>query len=918
MFSQVLAEAISQKSIQGLAIDLLPEFKLTGFKSTPIQALIKESFYKVKKTPKPHQYEALSDIKNGMLIDDRGAVVMACGSGKTLISLWAAEQSGCKTLLVLVPSLALVSQLLNEWVDQTSWINYKVICVCSDDSVSEGIDEVYLSQSDFNCPVTTDSYDIHEFMLEAFDGVKIVFSTYQSARTVADGVKFDDNVYIPPFDLAIFDEAHKTANVGSSLFNFALDNENLPIRKRIFFTATPKHYKLKNGGHGDLSLAYSMDNESIYGKVLHKLSVRDAVLNGIICDYKIIVSVVTTGMVDDYTLSHGEVDMHGHKVNARQVAMQVALQEAVKKYGIKKIFTFHSSVAKAESFTAMNGTGLHNHLTDFETFHVSGAMSTALRAQKMKAFKDADQAAMSNARCLTEGVDVPGVDLVGFMDRKKSQVDTTQAAGRAMRKDGDKEFGYIFVPVFIDQAENESLEAAIERTDYGDVFHIINAMREQDELIAEIIIDMSKKKGCDRLSQYVGTEFKDRIEIIGPQVSLDVIQRSVTTKCLEAMGSEWYETLGQYQSYLEAYNTAYISQKDNPELHKWQESQRYHNAYGTLSEEHKLELNAIGFIWNIDEAIWLDNLEEHKLYILRAGAEQSHRVACAWAVRQRIQKRKNALSESKIAMLDAIGFVWEISDVQWLSKINETKSYLSSENKDQIPRSIYVWMLTQRNQRNKGLLSIERISQLDAIGFVWDTEEAEWLTQYEAYQHYIKASGSNYISAKGEYVKLYYWASTQRKIKNKGLLSVERVALLDDLFFVWDVVMEVWLGNLDDYRSYITLTGFVNMIAADNEVLYAWCVRQRKQRNKGLLSKDQVAILDELGFIWDIDAFNWMAQYNDLVSIKARTGSALVSSRGTTTKLYDWSLRQRKQHALGQLTKARIVLLEAIGFSWYN
>ena len=228
------------------------------------------------------------------------------------------QNNGCKNLLVLVPSLALVRQLLHEWLKETAWKRFTFMCVCSDPTVAKGADDLVVHQADLDFPVTTESVIVSRFLGKAFDGIKIIFSTYQSAQVVAEGLLVGADGVRQTFDLAIFDEAHKTASREGTRFSFALEDTNLPIRKRLFFTATPRHYDIrKKDKEGDNALVYSMDKPKIYGPVVHTLSFAEAARRGIICDYKVVISVVTSAMVNDHLLQHGKVIVDGDTVKAR-------------------------------------------------------------------------------------------------------------------------------------------------------------------------------------------------------------------------------------------------------------------------------------------------------------------------------------------------------------------------------------------------------------------------------------------------------------------------------------------------------------------------------------------------------------------------------------------------------------------------
>lgn len=501
-----------------------------------------------RKQPLLHQQEALTAIASGLKEHNRATTVMACGTGKSLVSLWAAEQYNCKTILVLVPSLALVRQLLHEWLRETAWEQLTFMCVCSDPTVAKGGDDVIVHQADLDFPVTTESAVVSRFLNRPFDGIKIVFSTYQSAHVVAAGLPVEADGKARAFDLAIFDEAHKTASREGSRFSFALEDANLPIHKRLFFTATPRHYDIrKKDKEGDAVLAYSMDRPEVYGPVIHTLSFAEAARRGIICDYKVIISVVTSEMVNDDLLKHGEVLVAGDVVKARHVALQIALQKAVEKYDVSRIFTFHGSVAAARSFTSGDSDGIQQHLPDFTTLHVSGEMPTSRREDQMKAFRQAEKAVISNARCLTEGVDVPAVDMVAFISPRKSKVDIVQATGRAMRKSPGKEFGYVMVPLFVEQTSGESIEEALKRTGFDDMWDLLGAMREQDDVLVDIIRQMQEDKG--RAGGYNDSRFSERLEVLGPSVSLEIIRESITAQCLESIGVTWDARFGELLSY---------------------------------------------------------------------------------------------------------------------------------------------------------------------------------------------------------------------------------------------------------------------------------------------------------------------------------------------------------------------------------
>src|ERR1043166_6128866 len=152
---------------------------------------------RAKKSPVDHQREALAEILAKFQRYDRTSAIMACGSGKTLLALWVAEQLAAKRVLVLVPSLALLRQTLHEWLHETSWQSLAYLCVCSDPTVTAELDRIQTQPSDLDFPVSTASADVRQFLDVGFNGTKVVFSTYQSAHVVAQGMNAGGHCDVP-------------------------------------------------------------------------------------------------------------------------------------------------------------------------------------------------------------------------------------------------------------------------------------------------------------------------------------------------------------------------------------------------------------------------------------------------------------------------------------------------------------------------------------------------------------------------------------------------------------------------------------------------------------------------------------------------------------------------------------------------
>ena len=177
----------------------------------------------------------------------------------------------------------------------------------------------------------------------------------------------------------------------------------------------------------------------------------------------------------------------------------------------------------------------------------------AVRRSTMVDFKKADTALISNAQCLTEGVDVPSVDMVAFMSPKKSKISIVQAVGRAIRKPrgSDKELGYVFVPVFLEKAEDETPEEAAEKSNFKEVYEVINALRDHDEVLDEVIRNLRIEKG--NKGKFNGRILDDYIEILGYDISIENLEQHIKSEIVGKMSITWYDFYGRLIKYKKRY-----------------------------------------------------------------------------------------------------------------------------------------------------------------------------------------------------------------------------------------------------------------------------------------------------------------------------------------------------------------------------
>jgi len=438
-------------------------------------------------SPRPHQIAAIKKTKEHFKSNERGKIIMPCGTGKSLTAFWIAKEMGVKSILVAVPSLALLQQTLKVWTREflINDIEPEWFCVCSDGTVKDEQDDYVTDTSDLGIKVETDPKQIKQFLNKKTSKIKVVFTTYQSGRATAKGSK--DFTY----DLGIMDEAHKTVGSKTKEMAHLLHQKNIKIKKRIFMTATERLFR------GDSDEFMSMDDPRDYGSLIYELSFKEAIniKPPIISDYKIITFGITVPEIEEIYNSNKylEVKKVLKDITARELATALALRKAIKKFKINNTISFHRSIRRADNFRTQQEliTKIYPEYGKIKSFHVRGDMPTADRAVEMREFAKG-KGLMTNARCLTEGVDLPAIDCVCFTDPKRSKIDIVQAAGRALRLSKGKKFGYILIPIFIPAGAD--FNEAAEKQGFDDVAITVRALATSDTRISEYLKAISEGK----------------------------------------------------------------------------------------------------------------------------------------------------------------------------------------------------------------------------------------------------------------------------------------------------------------------------------------------------------------------------------------------------------------------------------------
>jgi len=535
---------------------------------------------KDKKVRRPHQITAINSVIEGLKKHDRGKLIMACGTGKTYTAQCITEDhvKNGGSVLVLVPSISLLSQTVKEWASDASK-KLNVYAVCSDPKAGRKRNNEDLSAYDLIIPATTDT----NLLVENFnkykskESINVIFSTYQSLPIVAQGQKDG----LPEFDLIICDEAHRTVGLtllGDEDSNFTKvhNNDHIKGKKRLYMTATPRVYSpgAKAKAKAAEATYASMDDYQTFGEEFYRLRFYEAVNEGLLSDYKVLILTVNEDAIasafqQQLSDANGEIKLDDATkivgcLNA--FAKHDPTNEYFKtdKTPMKRVVAFSNTIANSqkfkrifneisERFHSLNETKVKMAV---EVKHIDGTFNSFDREELLGWLKlnpeEKHCNVLTNARCLTEGVDVPSLDAIVFLEPRNSMVDVIQAVGRVMRKSPNKEYGYVILPIGI--PSNVTPEQALDNNErFSAVWTVLNALRSHDErLDAEINkLDLSGNKPenieiipVSDVTLSPDKEAKDETADDTKQLELtfpaEEIQKAIYAKLVEKVGTRIY------------------------------------------------------------------------------------------------------------------------------------------------------------------------------------------------------------------------------------------------------------------------------------------------------------------------------------------------------------------------------------------
>lgn len=850
------------------------------------------------KLPFAYQQKAIADVVKHFADCARGRVIVACGGGKTLIANWVRENLEAELTVVFVPSLSLLDQTRREWRANQS-VDFDELVVCSDMSV--GYDDAVSSVSHLGIRPTTIPSQVTQWLRKDSLKPKVIFCTYQSASVIELAVQ--DGT--PEIDLLIADEAHRTAGRVGAEFTIVLDNDKIPAKRRLFMTATEKFYtkRVKKGAADpEYNIEFaSMDDEEKYGPVFYRLAFREAMELGRLTDYEVHIVLLKEDDPEFSKYLAWATDRHfvrfdgnGHIADASQVAAQIALGELIKKYNLHRVITYHSRIEHAKEFAATLVEVID--LLDEDkrpsatvwAKHTSGKDPTRDRSRVLRQLHDVDEdkecGVLTNARCLTEGIDIPALDGEVFVDPKRSLIDIIQAVGRVLRVAPGKDKGHIILPVFI--STDDDLDDVLEASAFEPIWSVLKALRAHDEELAEWIDDYRCLLGKLGGKGYKGpVKLPPKItENFGHLLDAD-FYRAFALKLVEMTSDSWEEYYGALQKFYEEHHHSQVPIRhvtdDGVRLGGWINKQRARYYKGILLPERLAKLQEFSdWEWNINDAEWKENFQAYREYvdhtgdlIARGKAEWDGVPVAFWAKKQRQLKAANNLKGQREKLLDSVGFVWNARDAGFYEIVRRLTKYVAENGNALVPADYKTdgYLLGRKVAHQRALyanhhLADDRVKLLDELGMVWDTKEATWQENFNAFARWIDQNGNAFPSQAVKKFEGHYnvgpWVAAQRASWRKKTITDAHKAQLQTLpGWSWEPgpnrprlgtrpsLEARWQERLDKYRRRVDQAGSPQDVKAETKFenfgVGEWIKNQRKLLGDGKLDPGREKQLDE-------------------------------------------------------------------------
>ena len=699
-----------------------------------------------------YQVDAVHDICVGLRAGGRGQLWSACGTGKTVMCQRAAELL-CPAggiVVVACPSVLLVGQTLREWSANSS--EHIALAVCGDETVIDGAGDVI----DLPAEATTDPEVVARWLRRpAPKGMrKLIVGTHRSAHVIGEGLQMAGLVA----ELLVVDEAHRSAGLIDKHTALVHDDHRLPARRRLYATGTPRlisEAAKRNRKRPLDEFMIGMDDEQTFGKVLYSYSFAQAIEDGYLDDYRLVVMGVTRRELHEHlaTLPRSAITMKS-TTGLHTLMVQTVLAKAARQYGLRRCLVFCNRLNEARAFSrsmARTLSGLPASMKPdrvLTTTHVHGGMDNTERERHLSMLADPPHdgwTAVTNVHCLAEGVDVPAIDSVAFTHPKRSISEIVQAIGRALRRDPEGTgVATVVVPILLPDEAEEVGDADLR--DYRTLWQVVRALRAHDAVFGAAI-DRAEYAAKNTGHATYDEQPLDHVLIDLPAGYDDgTVLEQLTARIIASSRSQWWDGYAALRAFHSDRGTTNVPRDHVTDgqfrLGAWVDTTRTAYRQGRLAVDRIAALRELGFDFLPRALEWETGIRAATAFHTEHGHLEpvsSLRVLdvdlLAWLDKQRARAADGQLEGSRRATLDALG-------MKWTARLDTFADYLVAlteyherhgniditPDPDTDDGRLGSWLVRTRMKRKRRELTEPQIAALDQLGMQWSSLAARSLT----------------------------------------------------------------------------------------------------------------------------------------------------------------------------------------------
>lgn len=465
--------------------------------------------------PHKHQLQACKAVVDAFYKTDfitsksglRHKVIMPCGSGKTFTALMILKKLLPDNVLIAVPTLLLRDQIIEVFHAHLG-TKYKFLSVGTRSPLNADNEDM---------ETRIDTGIIEDFYKTNSNNKTITVSTYNSIEALCDISKRIGIIY----DLGILDEAHRTAIGKVSPFSKILFNDYIHIRHRLFMTATERIYNTNNDD------VFDMSSQNHYGETAFSYSIKQAIDDGVLNNYKVATIFSTHDGVRDFINNNQSIkdisDDFTDNECAQLVGALMCVIKAVNEGKCSKIISYHNNVRKAKLFSRL----ITEYANGISSFHINGIdMPYAKKQAQLAEFKACNKpAVLTNSKALVEGIDIPQVDAVIFVDKRESHINIIQAMGRCLRRYKGKPISHILLPVLV---ENEK-DIKKDNSEFLMLYRVLMAIAISDQVFYASFIESGGHtqtiQSCFNYEIPDDIDFKDKLLSFMHKTELRILKR---------------------------------------------------------------------------------------------------------------------------------------------------------------------------------------------------------------------------------------------------------------------------------------------------------------------------------------------------------------------------------------------------------